>query len=80
MRTFLALLFMTLVAIAPTYSFAAEDKDASMTSKAVTVVKENPGTSVGVAACGVAIAFFPPALLICGGALVAGAGVDHTTK
>jgi hypothetical protein len=80
MRTFLALLFMTLVVVAPTYSFAADDKDGSMTDKAVTVVKDNPGVSVGVAACGVAIAFFPPALLICGGALVAGAGVDHTSK
>lgn len=80
MRTFLALLFMSLVAIAPTYSFAAEDKDSSMSDKAVTVVKENPGISVGVAACGVAIAFFPPALLICGGAIAAGAGVDHVKK
>jgi len=80
MRTFLALFFMTLVTIAPTYSFAADDKDSSMSDKAVTVVKENPGTSVGLAACGVAIAFFPPALLICGGVIAAGAGVDHTSK
>ena len=81
MRTFLALLFMSSVVIAPTYSFAAEDKESSTSyDKAVTVVKENPGVSVGVAACGVAIAFFPPALLICGGALAAGAGVDHVQK
>jgi hypothetical protein len=78
MRTILMLLFMSFVFIAPTGSFAAEDK--SVTDKAVTVVKENPGASVGVAACGVAVAFFPPALLICGGAIAAGAGVDHINK
>ena len=80
MRTFLILLFMTFIVVAPTYSFAADDKDSSMSDKAVSVVKENPGTAVGVAACGVAIAFFPPALLICGGSIVAGAGVDHVKK
>ncbi len=80
MRTILTLLFMSFIFIAPTYSFAAEKKDTSVTDKAVTVVKENPGASVGVAACGVAVAFFPPALLICGGAIAAGAGVDHVSK
>jgi hypothetical protein len=74
------LLFMTFVFVAPTFSFAAEKKDTYTTSKAVKVVKENPGVSVGVVACGVAIAFFPPALLICGGAVAAGAGVDHVSK
>ena len=43
-------------------------------------IKENPGTSVGLAACGVAIAFFPPAALVCGGAIAAGAGVDQANK
>ena len=80
MRTFLFLLFMTFIMAAPNYSFAADDKDSSMTDKAVTVVKDNPGASVGVAPCGVAVAFFPPALLICGGALAAGVGVDHVSK
>jgi hypothetical protein len=48
--------------------------------KSVETVKENPGVSTGVAACGVAIAFFPPALLVCGGAIAAGAGVDQVSK
>jgi len=42
----------------------------------VELVKEHPGKSTGVVACGVIVAFFPPALLLCGGALVAGTGVD----
>ena len=40
---------------------------------AVATVKENPGKSAGVAGCGIAIAFFPPAALICGATIVAGA-------
>ncbi len=80
MRTILMLLFMSFVFIAPTSSFAAEKKDSSVSDKAVTVVEKNPGVSVGVAACGVAVAFFPPALLVCGGAIAAGAGVDHVSK
>ena len=43
---------------------------------AVATVKENPGKSAGVAGCGIAIAFFPPAALICGATIVAGAAVD----
>lgn len=68
--------------LAPNLVLAAdhEKKDGSYTDKAVGVVKENPGSSVGVVACGVAIAFFPPALLVCGGAVAAGAGVDYTNK
>ncbi len=80
MRIILILLFMSFVFIAPTSSFAAEKKDSSVADKAVTVVKEIPGASVGVAACGVAVAFFPPALLVCGGTIAAGAGIDHVSK
>ena len=80
MRMILILLFISFIFIAPTSSFAAEKKDSSVADKAVTVVKENPGASVGVAACGVAVAFFPPALLVCGGTIAAGAGVDHVSK
>jgi hypothetical protein len=80
MRTFLLMLFMTFVFVAPSTLFAAEKMEKSVTDKAVTLVKENPGSTVGIAACGVAIAFFPPALLICGGTIVAGAGVDQVSK
>ena len=80
MRMILILLFISFIFIAPTSSFAAEKKDSSVADKAVTVVKENPGASVGVAACGVAVAFFPPALLVCGGTIAAGASVDHVSK
>ena len=55
-------------------------KDGNVADKAVEVVKDNPGTSVGVGACGVAVAFFPPALLVCAGGVGAGAGVDYTNK
>lgn len=57
-----------------------EMKDKSMTDQAIGVVKENPGLTTGGVACGVIIAFFPPALLLCGGAVGAGAGVDHVNK
>ena len=43
---------------------------------AVATVKENPGKSAGVAGCGVAILFFPPAALICGATIIAGAAAD----
>jgi len=44
------------------------------------IITDNPGTTVGVAACGVAVAFFPPALLVCGGTIVTGAAVDAASK
>jgi len=44
---------------------------------AISTVKENPGKSAGVAGCGVAIAFFPPAALICGAVIVAGVAADE---
>jgi hypothetical protein len=65
---------------APTHTFAAGHQDKSITKKAITVIEKNPGASVGVAACGVAVAFFPPALLVCGGVLTLGVGVDQTNK
>jgi hypothetical protein len=80
MRTLTTLVLLTFMIVAPTYSFAADKNAVSTTDKAVAAVKENPGTSVGVVACGVAIALFPPSLLICGGILAAGIGVDATNK
>ena len=44
------------------------------------MITDNPGTTVGVAACGVAVAFFPPALLVCGGTIIAGAAVDAASE
>ena len=44
---------------------------------AISTVKENPGKSAGVAGCGVAIAFFPPAALICGAVIAAGVAADE---
>lgn len=87
MRIFTALAVATMLALAPALAFAAEKMEKS-TLDAVTdgakkaadataqMVKEHPGKSTGVVACGVVVAFFPPALLLCGGALVAGTGVD----
>lgn len=87
MRTFIALTAAAMLALAPALAFTAEKMEKS-TLDAVTdgakkaadatveVVKEHPGKSTGVVACGVVVAFFPPALLLCGGALVAGTGVD----
>ena len=64
-------LFMVLASmlVTPRASHAEENV-------AVATVKENPGKSAGVAGCGVAILFFPPAALICGATIVAGAAVD----
>jgi hypothetical protein len=44
------------------------------------IIKDNPGTTVGVAACGVAVAFFPPALLVCGGTIFTGVAVDAASE
>ena len=42
----------------------------------ISTVKENPGKSAGVAGCGIAILVFPPAALICGATIIAGAAAD----
>ena len=87
MRIFTALTVAAMFALAPGLIFAQEKMEKS-TLDTVTdgakkaaeataeVVKDNPGKSTGVVACGVVVAFFPPALLLCLGALVAGTGVD----
>ena len=80
MRTIIALSFIACIALMPNYSLAAGHGKTSMADKTVSTIKENPGTSTGVVACGVAIAFFPPAALICGGTLLAGVGVDQLNK
>ena len=43
-------------------------------------VSNNPGKSVGLAGCGVAIAFFPPAALACGALIVTGSAADEIIK
>ena len=43
-------------------------------------VTNNPGKSVGVSGCGVAIAFFPPAALVCGALIVTGTAVDEVIR
>ena len=64
-------LFMVLASmlVTPGPSYAEENV-------AVATVKENPGKSAGLAGCGVAILFFPPAALICGVTIIAGAAAD----
>ena len=74
MRAFFVLglsLFMILTSmlVTPRLSYAEENV-------AVATVKENPGKSAGLAGCGGAILFFPPAALICGATIIAGAAVD----
>jgi hypothetical protein len=80
MRTFLATLFMASIVLVSNHSLAAHHGKASIGDKTISTIKDNPGTSMGVAACGVAIAFFPPAALVCGGAIAAGATVDQTSN
>ena len=62
-------MILTSILVTPRLSYAEENV-------AISTVKENPGKSVGVAGCGVAIAFFPPAALICGTTIIAGAAAD----
>ena len=80
MRTLIALSFMIPTFLIAGHSLAGHHGKATIGDKAISKIKENPGTSVGVAACGVAIAFFPPAALVCGGAIAAGAGLDQANK
>ena len=90
MRTFTSLALAVMLGLAPAVAFAQEKMDKSTmdtvtegakkaADATVELVKEHPGKSTGVVACGVIVAFFPPALLLCGGALVAGPGVDVVT-
>ena len=62
-------MILTSMLVTPRLSYAEENV-------AVATVKENPGKSAGVAGCGVAILFFPPAALICGVTIIAGAAAD----
>ena len=90
MRTFTSLALAVMLGLAPAVAFAQEKMDKSTmdtvtegakkaADATVELVKEHPGKSTGVVACGVIVAFFPPALLLCGGALVAGTGVAVVT-
>ena len=62
-------MILTSMLVTPRLSYAEENV-------AISTVKENPGKSAGVAGCGVAILFFPPAALICGATIIAGAAAD----
>jgi hypothetical protein len=61
---------LTSMLVTPRLSYAEENV-------AISTVKENPGKSAGVAGCGVAIAFFPPAALICGAVIAVGVAADE---
>ena len=63
-------MFFTSMLVTPRLSYAEENV-------AISTVKENPGKSAGVAGCGVAIAFFPPAALICGVVIAGGVAADE---
>ena len=80
MRSLIALCFIICISSLPNPSFAASHGKTSVADQAISTAKANPGTTVGVAACGVAIAFFPPAALVCGSTLAAGMVVDQTNK
>ena len=59
-------------------SFAASH--AKKSEYSASIITDNPATTVGLAACGVAVAFFPPALLVCSGTIVTGAAVDAASE
>ena len=80
LRILITLLFATLVITSPMDAFAAGHKGMSATKGAIEAVKKNPGTSTGIVACGIAVAFFPPAVLICGGTIAAGLGIDQANQ
>ena len=80
MRKLFVIFFVTLFVSIPNYSFAGHHEKSSVTDKAISTIKANPATSAGAVACGVAIAFFPPAAIVCGGALIAGASVDQVSE
>ena len=63
-------MILTSMLVTPRLSYAEENV-------AISTVKENPGKSAGVAGCGVAIAFFPPAALICGAVIAVGVAADE---
>ena len=85
MRKILTYTFTGMLALAPLTAMAnghakKEMKDQGVVGKTTEVVKTHPGKSAAVVACGVAIAFFPPALLVCGGAAAGGVTVDEVNK
>jgi len=85
MRKFITLTVAGMLALAPLTAMAdghakKEMKDKGVVGKATDIVTTHPGKSAAVVACGVAIAFFPPALLVCGGAAAGGVAVDEVKK
>ena len=85
MRNIITMAAVVLLAQVPLIAMAGdhsnkEMKDRGVADKAKQVVKTHPGKSVAVVVCGVAIAFFPPALLACSGAAAGGVTVDEVNK
>ena len=62
--------FILSVLALPNNSFAKDDGYGA-------VITENPGKSIGVVGCGVAVAFFPPAAAVCALTIATGAVVDE---
>lgn len=85
MRTFLIFCFCiilsaagSLASVSTSHAKSYKPKGFVPASKGVLgEVADNPGKSIGVAGCGVAIAFFPPAALACGALIVTGTAADE---
>ena len=85
MRKITTLIVAGLLALTPLSVSAGDnsktkEKDPNLATKAVEAVQNNPAKSASVVICGVAIAFFPPALLVCGSAAAGGTVVDEISK
>jgi hypothetical protein len=78
MRIFIGLTLAIFILGISSNSFATSHTEKSAYS--TSMITDNPGTTAGIAACGVAVAFFPPALLVCGGTIVTGAAVDAASE
>ena len=78
MRIILSLIVTVFLLGTASNSFAASN--AKQSKYSASIINDNPATTIGVAACGVAVAFFPPALLVCGGTIVTGAAVDAASE
>ena len=88
MKKLLLLAFMASIMAAPVTAVAEEkkrdDSAARVFGDAMTIAGEtivetiigHPGKSAGVATCGIMAGFFPPVLVPCNAAIVAGTGTD----
>ena len=75
MRALMILGLSVFLLTAPSLSYA----DGNVVDQATTVVKENPGKSVGVAVCA-ALIIFPPAAAWCAATIIGGATYDGDTQ